>query len=79
MSKLIEELTGTKCISSDQDKSSSNSGVGYNNIDFDKIIFFKEYNPLSNEKHLRNIVAGVVANENVNVNQAGEIRKNVLK
>ena len=68
-----------KYISSNQYKSSSNLRLEYDNIDFDKIIFFKEYNPSWNEKHLRNIVTGFVENENVDVNQAGEIRENVLK
>ena len=39
----------------------------------------KEYSSFSNEKNLRNIATGVVANENFKVNQAGETGKNVLK
>ena len=43
---LIEELTGTKYISSNQHKSSSNSRAERDNTDIDKlIIFFKRYNP----------------------------------
>ena len=78
--RSIKELSGTKYISSDQHKLSSNSSVGHDNIDINKlIILFKEYNPFSNEKHIRNIVTGVVTNEKVNVDQAGEIGKNLLK
>ena len=80
VSTSIQELIDTNDISSDQHKSSSNSRAERDNIDIDKLIYsLKEYNPFSNEKNLRNIVTGIVANGNVNVKQAGEIGKNVLK
>ena len=67
-------------MSSDQHKSSSNLRVEHDIIGINKLItFLKEYSSFSNEKNLRNIATGVVANENFKVNQAGEIGKNVLK
>ena len=76
----MEELTSTKNISTDQHKSSSNPRFERDNIDINKLIyFFKEYNLFSNEKNLRNITTVVVANENFNIDKAGEIGKNVLK
>ena len=47
----MKELTGTKYIFIDQHKLFSNSRVERDKIDNDKVtIFFKEYNPFSNEK-----------------------------
>ena len=40
VSTLIEELTGTKHISSDQQRLLSNLRLERDNIDIDKIIFF---------------------------------------
>ena len=80
VSTWTEKLTGTKHIFSDQQKLSCNSRVKYDNMNIDKLTnFFKEYNPFSNKKYLRNIVTRVVVNENVNADQAGEIGQNVLK
>ena len=76
----MKELISRKNISTDQHKLSSNPRFERDNIDINKLIhFFKEYNPFSNEKNLGNIVTVVVANEDFNVDQAGEIGKNVLK
>ena len=42
-------------------------------------LLLKEDRSSSNQKNLRNIATGVLANENFKVNQAGETGKNVLK
>ena len=76
----MQELTNTAYITSEQHKEAYNSRIKRDSEDTNNIyLYMKRRSPFTLPTRLRNIVSGVSADRNVNVEQAKEVGETILK
>ena len=80
VNRAMQDFTGTKYQTSDQDKDTAQVRITRDHSDGFKILqYLQEIGPFTTEENLINLATGEVADESVNVRQAFEIGEKFVR